>query len=146
VLATLVQHVDEAVPLASREYVRRLPGRETSRASGRLGQVLEHVAASYADDINFRDACDLAAMTPAAFSRFFHKHTGRTFTRYVQEVRIGQACRRLVETDEPVTAIAFAVGFLNVAHFNRTFKREKGVTPSEWRRRINELAGLPGGR
>jgi AraC-like DNA-binding protein len=55
-------------------------------------------------------------------------------------VRIGQACHRLIETDELVTSIAFGVGFQSIAQFNRTFRTEKGVTPPQWRRRIKEIA------
>ena len=80
--------------------------------------------------VRLGDAAALAGMTPEAFCRYFKRVSGRTF---VNEVRVGRACRLLIESAMPITDIAYTVGFGSVANFNRQFRRMKGVTPRAYR-------------
>ena len=73
-------------------------------------------------------------MTPAAFSRFFKRMTGRTFVAYLHRLRVARACRLLVETDAPITGVCFDAGFSNLSNFNRVFRRERGVNPGKFRK------------
>lgn len=90
---------------------------------------------SYPHTLDFQLVAERAGMSEAGFSRFFRRATGRTFTTYVQEVRIAEACRLLGETELTVTYIAHRSGFGSVTQFNRIFRRLKGCTPSQWRQR-----------
>lgn len=76
----------------------------------------------------------LAKMSPAAFSRFFKRATGRTFKRYLNEVRVETACRLLVMTELSVTEICYESGFQNVSNFNRRFLQIRSINPMEYRR------------
>ena len=58
---------------------------------------------------------------------------GINVSQYVNEFRIGDACRRLAETDEPITQIMFEAGFHTKSNFNREFLRVTGKSPSAWR-------------
>ena len=73
-------------------------------------------------------------MSPAAFSRFFRRAMGRTFTDYLTELRVTTACTLLRESDDPITSVAEQAGFANLANFNRRFLQRKAMTPSEYRR------------
>jgi AraC-like DNA-binding protein len=75
-------------------------------------------------------------LSPGAFSRFFKTRTGKTVPGFINELRIGRACRLLAETDMPVTNIALGCGFTNLANFNRQFLRLKKIPPREWRRKF----------
>ena len=89
-------------------------------------------------------AADLAAeleMTESAFSRFFRRATGNTFTDFVNQVRVNRACQLLMESDRFITHICYEVGFNNVANFNRRFLSVKGMTPSEFRKQIDTRFG-----
>ncbi len=77
-------------------------------------------------------------MSSAAFSRYFRRHTGKTYTDYVNELRIKCVCRALVESDVDVSSIAIDMGFNNISYFNQIFKRMKGMTPSEYRKMLAE--------
>jgi AraC-like DNA-binding protein len=103
------------------------------RDGRRLVSVCQYVNESFAESVRHRQAATLAGLSPAAFSRFFHKRMGKTFEAYVTEVRIGHACRRLTEADTQVTEVAFGVGFNNLSNFNRHFRKLKGVSPREYR-------------
>ena len=92
--------------------------------------------AAYDRPITLDEAAALAHLSRAAFSRFFHRTMGRTFTDYLNEVRVDAACRLLVETDLPVTAVAARCGFRNLSWFNRRFLRRKGVQPLRYRQQF----------
>lgn len=100
----------------------------------RLNAVCRYVSTSFSDRISQPKAAALAGFSTAAFSRFFHKRMGKTFEAHVAEVRVGHACRRLIEDDATIAEIAFASGFSTLSNFNRRFLAMKGLTPREYRR------------
>ena len=116
--------------LASAGYAPVLDARD----SRRLSAVCKYVNDSDRDEIRQAHAASLAHLSPAAFSRYFHKQMGMTFEAYVVEVRVGHACQRLVERESSIAEIAFATGFNNLSNFNRHFRRLKGISPREYRR------------
>jgi AraC-like DNA-binding protein len=79
-------------------------------------------------------------LSPQAFSRFFRRCLGKSYIQYVNELRIGQVCRALLQSEQSVTAIAYAAGFTNLSNFNEQVRKLKGITPREYRR----LGRLPG--
>lgn len=116
--------------LASAGYAPDLDERDGRR----LVSVCQYVNESFGESVRHGQAALLAGLSPAAFSRFFHKRMGKTFEAYVTEVRIGHACRRLTEADARITEVAFGVGFNNLSNFNRHFRKLKGLSPREFRR------------
>jgi AraC-like DNA-binding protein len=120
-----------AQPLASRGYApARLAGSDE-----RIGRVCAHINRHFGEPLYLGRVAALAHLTPAAFCRFFRRATGRTFTAFVNEVRLSQAGRLLQETGFGVTEICFRCGFGNLANFNRHFRRHHGVPPRAYRRR-----------
>jgi AraC-like DNA-binding protein len=77
-------------------------------------------------------------MSPQSFSRFFKHAFSKTFIDYVNDLKIYNACRTLLETDQTVTEIAYASGFNNLSNFNEHFRRRKEVTPSQYRSQARE--------
>ena len=72
-------------------------------------------------------------------SRFFKQHTGRTLSDYIIDIRMGNATRMLIDTNESVGEICFKCGYNNMSNFNRIFKRKKGCTPSEFREQYKKV-------
>ena len=99
----------------------------------RMEAVCGYVNAAFPETISHARAARLAGLSPSAFSRFFRQRAGKTFEAYVNEVRIGHACRHLGDTDLSVTEIAFRVGFNNLSNFNRRFRRIAGMPPMCYR-------------
>jgi len=112
----------------------------------RLRAIKADIAANLAN-------CGLTVASIAAgrgvSSRYVHKlfePTGSTFSQFVLEQRLSRAYRVLSERrfdDQPISAIAFAAGFGDLSHFNRTFRRRYGVRPSEVRSRGAVVAYCP---
>lgn len=131
--------------LSSPEYSPKLDA-ETLDA---LQRALVFIYRNFSTDIRLSDVADLAGMSESAFSRFFKKNTGNTFTDHVNKLRIWQACKLLAESDMPITDICFEVGYLNISNFNRTFLRQHRMTPSAYRRLAPQRRSLrdePAGR
>jgi AraC-like DNA-binding protein len=89
-------------------------------------------------------AAEMAGMTPPAFSRFFKRCMHKTYVRYVNELRIGCACRLLIENQTTITDAAFRSGFYNLSNFNEQFRAIKGLSPSQYvlRARVKEDLGV----
>ncbi len=67
------------------------------------------------------------------FSTLIKEGTGRTFLQIIRDIKLGQACRALRETQLSIHAICELVGYENPEHFMRTFKKIYGMTPKEYR-------------
>ena len=102
-------------------------------ACARIRKIHQHVYANFRGVIAHQDLARLAGLSPAALSKFFRRTTGRTITEFVNEVRVGEAARRLIDSTANVSEIAYASGFESLAHFNTTFRRIKQVNPSRFR-------------
>ncbi len=121
---------DDTKSLASSSYAKVA----VSDDSRQILKVKNYIADNYMYELSLETLADVASMSKSGLSRFFKMHTGRCLTDYITEVRIGNAARQLLDTDEPVCNISFNVGYLNLSNFNRTFRRLKGCTPTEFRK------------
>jgi len=108
----------------------------------RLRRVYDYVQSNYSDSIDRDSVAAIAHLSPSAFSRFFKKHTGKTFLDFLNEVRVGQACRLLMEPEFNITEVARLCGFADISTFDRSFRRIKEMNPSEYRQRICAITGL----
>ncbi|WP_324672183.1 AraC family transcriptional regulator [Hymenobacter sp. GOD-10R] len=104
-----------------------------AREQQRLREVYQHLEQHYAENITVQAMADLTHLTVPAFCRYFKKMTGQTLTNFLQEYRISQA-RLLLLQDMPITEVSYAAGFNNLSHFNRTFLKLAGQTPSDYRK------------
>jgi AraC-like DNA-binding protein len=131
VLVQLAEEGDTSV-LASGHYsgwVRTDPRNE------RLTRVLSYLHEHYAEPLDLADLAARAALSVGAFHRFFRRHLQMTVTQYVANLRVGQACQWLIESEKPIKVIAAEVGYTNLAHFNRQFRAIRDVTPRDFRAR-----------
>ena len=87
----------------------------------------------------FVEAAQLVGMSPSAFSRFFKRHTGQTFSRFVNEIKISRSTSLMLETNQTILSISLESGFGSLSHFNRVFAEIKGIPPGKWR---SEIKGL----
>ena len=141
-LILLLQILDQLthcqpVSLASPGYT----GPVSKTAESRIRLVCDHIQQHFTDPrFSVASLADLLYMNPSAFSRFFKQSTGRTPTRYINELRIGYACRQLMESDRAVLDICHRSGFDSPSFFNRTFRQLRNCTPREFRSRHSDVA------
>lgn len=103
-------------------------------ATGRINAAISYVNEHLAETITVEDVAKVVVMHPNAFSRFFHATSGMRFSELVTRLRISKACRLLVSTGLNVAQIRKEVGYTNAANFNRSFRKEIGMTPSQYRK------------
>ncbi|MEX0851987.1 MAG: AraC family transcriptional regulator [Bauldia sp.] len=121
----------EARPIAGPGADRR---KVASPDQDRIERVLDHIHAHYREKIAIEALAEVAALSPSGFHRLFRRHTRLTVTEYVAELRIGQACALLVNSQRPIAHVADEVGYVNLANFNRRFRALKGLSPRQFRR------------
>ena len=83
--------------------------------------------------IDLSDVSKIANMTEVSFSRFMKTQTGVGFIDSLLDIRMAHASRLLIDTNQPISEIAYNCGFNNISNFNRLFKKKKGCTPKEFR-------------
>jgi AraC-like DNA-binding protein len=84
----------------------------------------------------WRKAASAANLSTAAFCRYFRKRTNKTFIQFLNEVRIGQACRLLINENNSVSDICYTCGYNNNSYFIRQFRKITGFTPLNYRRKF----------
>ncbi len=97
-----------------------------------LDKTYEYVFNNFNKPISLNEVADVACMNPSAFSRFFKRVNRKTFTRYLNEIRIGYACKLLIEQKSNISTICYEAGFNNISNFNRQFKSIKGMSPTDY--------------
>lgn len=102
---------------------------------GRVGDAMDHIERSCRQPLALADVASAVGFSPFHFLRVFRKVTGTTPHQYLIGARIRLAARLLLETDRPVTEIAYDVGFEDLSNFVRTFHRAIGSSPRTYRRR-----------
>ncbi len=96
-------------------------------------KLLLYINQNYRSDISLSSAAQELHMTPNYISQLFKKETGDTFVHYITQKRLDDAKRLLLTTQKPVTDIAIEVGFNDYFYFNRIFRKNLGITPSQFR-------------
>lgn len=129
-LLTIVENAQEdLIPLNRMNLNRGLSEKDGSR----MDQVMQFLLENRFQKITLEQTASLANLSKEAFCRFFKLRTRKTFTQYLQQLRVNEAQKLLQETDLPITEIAFRVGYENLSYFNRSFKNLCGKTPREFR-------------
>jgi AraC-like DNA-binding protein len=100
---------------------------------GLVNKIIDYVEVNFSKDTIYKNAVEMSGMSTAAFSRYFKHKTEKTFTRYVNELRIAHAQKMLINTDLLIQDICPQCGFNNLTYFNRTFKNINNLSPRHFR-------------
>ena len=100
----------------------------------KIRQAVQYIRENFRRPLNMTIVSNEVSMNYTLFSRLFKQYTGENFVGYLQELRLAEARRLLLETDWHVNEIGSRCGFTDDKHFLKVFKHSAGVSPSEWRR------------
>nr|WP_262914183.1 AraC family transcriptional regulator [Portibacter lacus] len=92
----------------------------------------EFIFKNFNKSIRLADVAKIQGMNESAFSRYFKRIHRKTFSRYLIELRVGYACKLLVEKKSSVSAICYESGFNNLSNFNKQFKKIMNMNPTEY--------------
>jgi len=121
----VMAHTDNYRILASKAYHLE----DHKHLSKRIDKIMHFITTNYQRKITQEEVASKIGMNKAAFCRFFKEKTGKGFSYFVNEMRVGYACKLLIENQLSVTQICFECGFNNISNFNRMFKRQTGYPP-----------------
>lgn len=128
-ILVVVSKSEEYACLASEGYSQLSSQREEKR----IDEVYEYVNQNFREKIMLEDIASIANLTPTAFCKYFKNRTSKTFSNFVNEIRIGYACKLLCKEKLNISQICFESGFNNLTSFNRNFKHFTKMMPSEYK-------------
>ena len=105
----------------------------------KVERVDRYIATHVLTKVTLEDVADYVGMNRTYFCMFFKKHYGKGFADHLNDLRIEKACSLLLQSDRTMFEIALECGFKTVPYFNRAFKRSKGLTPGEYRKKQQSL-------
>jgi AraC-like DNA-binding protein len=95
----------------------------------RMNDILQFTFSQSHRKIKIEEVAEIANLSAEAFCRYFKVRTRKTYTNFLNEVRVSHACKMLIEKRKSIREICYDSGFANLSHFNRTFKKVTGKTP-----------------
>ncbi len=128
-IMALLSDEAEARTLASPQYQPNLNKKKIIC----LQMIFEKVARNIHDNIKMSDFASELGMTDSNFSKFFRKNCGMNFSEYLKKMRIGEACHLLSHSDHRIVDVCDKSGFRNLSNFNKIFKEQMQMTPSQYR-------------
>ena len=147
-LALVEEDLGAAVSLAVARYLVMYvtrPGNQTQfsaplaaqvQAAGRMGSLVDWLLAHLKDEITSERMAEQVSMSPRHFRRVFADTFGTSPARFVEHLRLEQACLRLTRDRTSIDRIASSVGFRSADVFRRAFRARYGATPGEYRERF----------
>jgi AraC-like DNA-binding protein len=121
--------IDQVAPLSSESNNVKYSDNEGIRIATIYNYIMQH----YNEPITLEEVAKLAYMTPQAFCRYFKKHTHHTLVSFINQVRINEACKKLVDNRyESIASVAYNTGFNSITNFNRVFKSVIKKSPKEY--------------
>lgn len=115
------------------EYFHAVRGKENER---RINTICQYLQKHSREEIRLESVAALVHLTPSAFCKFFKRATGKTLSDYLNDIRIGNACELLIESDKQISEIAYEAGFESLTYFNRVFMKKKSITPRRFREQV----------
>lgn len=120
----------ECQPLSARAF--SLPAGYGQQQA--IAAAVRHLVANHRETVRLEELLALTGLSRSSFARQFKQYSGRSFSEFLNGLRLEAACRELLESARPVVDIAFAAGFTQVSFFNRIFRRTYGCSPSGYRK------------
>ncbi len=111
------------------------------KTSRRMDAVFTFLHTHYTADVRLASVAEVAHLGPVPFCRLFKRITNKTLVEYLNELRVGHACRLLLESELSITEVALASGYNTLSNFNRMFHRQKHISPRAWRQRASKMNG-----
>ena len=105
----------------------------------RKDRIERYISTNLYNKVSLEEMASYLGMNRTYFCMFFKKHYVKGFSDYLNDMRIDRAAALLIKDDRQIADVARECGFKTVPYFNRAFKRSKGVSPGEYRKKCQSL-------
>ena len=124
------------------ETAERLFLQETESEPDSVRKARAYILDNLTERMGLEEVARHAGMSPFHFCKVFKRHTGLTFTDFVNRARVEEAKRMLLKPRARITEVAYDVGFQSLSQFNRSFRRMTSQSPTEYRHQVNGSKAL----
>ncbi|WP_163717645.1 AraC family transcriptional regulator [Mangrovibacterium lignilyticum] len=123
--------------LSSVRYIT--PSKEADNE--RINVIFNFLSTNFKSDISLDQISSIASMTPNAFCRYFKQRTGKSYSVFLNEMRVEYAGKQIAGSHHSFGNIAVESGFNSISYFNRQFKRVTGLSPLQYRKKFGQHIG-----
>jgi len=116
--------------ITSKGFQQGLELKETERINNIYNYSLTH----FREKISLNKISGIANISPHSFCRFFKSYTRKTYNHFLQELRVGHACKLLIQNKLNITQVCYESGFNNATNFYKSFKKITGKSPLEYQK------------
>jgi AraC-like DNA-binding protein len=120
----------ESTPLASIGFRHNFLESEKDR----INAIYNYSIANFKKHITLEQLAAVANMSPNSFCKFFKSRSQKTYSQFINEIRIGHACKLLIDNQLNIKEICYESGFYNFSSFHKYFKQIKGQTPLSYQK------------
>ncbi|GIP40442.1 AraC family transcriptional regulator [Paenibacillus sp. J31TS4] len=106
---------------------------DSNKYDNRIQVILDYMMNNYEKEMSMEDLSAMVKLSPSSLRRLFKQHTGKTPSEFLTELKMVVAAKKILETDERISDIAYMVGIEDPNYFSRRFKKHYGVTPHSYR-------------
>lgn len=99
-----------------------------------FGKLLDYIQGHFSEEMYLSDLAREFHLNPTYLCELFRKKTGRTFTKYMTDLRMDNALQFMKFSDMSMSEIAGKVGFNDYFYFSKLFKKNFGVSPAQYRK------------
>ena len=138
-LLDYLSQAKDAKAICSKEYALDVNVSQFNR----LTSVYDHIMHNYRDEVNISDIAKKVNLSEAGFYKFIKKQTKKSYTQIINDFRINNTCKQLLDNSKTISEISYGAGFNNQSYFNRKFKSIMGMTPFEYRNSYAQLSQQP---
>jgi AraC-like DNA-binding protein len=95
----------------------------------RVNDIYNYTISNFKKNISLKEISEVAHISPNSFCKFFKSRSQKTFSQFMHEIRIGHACKLLIDNKLTIKEVCYESGFNNFSSFHKYFKEIKGQTP-----------------
>lgn len=100
----------------------------------RINAIYNYSIANFRKNISLEEIARVANISPNSFCKYFKSRSRKTYSRFIHEIRVGHACKLLIENKLTIKEICYESGFNNFSSFHQCFKQVKGKTPLNYQK------------
>ncbi|ARS39124.1 AraC family transcriptional regulator [Sphingobacteriaceae bacterium GW460-11-11-14-LB5] len=126
----LIANCNQTVKLSSIGFKQDYD--ETSNI--KINAIYNFTLENFRRKIHLEEIASVAVISPNSFCRYFKSKTGKTYSRFLTEIKVGHACRLLIENKLNIKQLCYESGFNNMASFHKYFKITTGKSPLSYQR------------
>ena len=108
----------------------------------KIDKIIDFCLKNYPNEVKLDDVASIASLSKSSFCRYFKSKTKKTFSHFLNEIRISKACKLLVTQKMNISEVCYEVGFNNMSHFTRQFKLITGLTATEYLKKYIRYSNL----